>query len=116
MKSQLESFEIKGQWWRPEGAETRKDPQPELVSGSMSIDDGAAFLQSERDKRGGTSYDEACRGPLKFDPESGMKLELLGASEVAFPSQTRVSPFSAKRRVEGHALSSGASSSTQDLS
>jgi len=85
LKSQLESFEIKGQWWRPEGAETRKDPQPELVSGSMSIDDGAAFLQSERDKRGGTSYDEACRGPLKFDPESGMKLELLGASEVAFP-------------------------------
>lgn len=86
MQSQLEPFEIKGQWWRPDGTDLVKEKPDELRPGTFRIEDGIALLQSDRDKKGGTSYEHACRGTLEFDPSSGFRLELLGLSEAAFPT------------------------------
>ncbi len=81
---QTARFELKGQWWRSEGAELIRKfgdtPKP-----SAGFDEGFARLQSERDQLEGTDLDHACRGPLTFDPESGLRLSLLGSSEIAFP-------------------------------
>lgn len=49
------------------------------------LEEGFARMQSQRDRLEGIDEEHGCRGPLRFDPESGLRLSLLGSSEVAFP-------------------------------
>lgn len=85
--SQVEPFEIKGQWWRPEGAElVRALEGPERES--YGLDEGVAILQGPRDRLEGSELQHACRGPLRFDPDSKpeLRLSLLGSSVAVFGS------------------------------
>lgn len=52
---------------------------------SIGLDEGLPFFQRERDLLEGSDEEHACRGPLRFDPDDGLELSLLGSSEAAFP-------------------------------
>lgn len=83
--TQTEPFEIKGEWWRPEGADLVRELQSEPEPTSAGLDEGLALIQSDRDQLEGSDQAHACRGPLRFDPETGLHLSLLGSSEAVFP-------------------------------
>jgi hypothetical protein len=84
--TQTEAFEIRGEWWRPDGAElVKKIRDAGGPPASIGLDKGLPFFQNERDLLEGSDEDHACRGPLRFDPDAGLELSLLGSSEAAFP-------------------------------
>jgi hypothetical protein len=82
--SQLEPFEIKGEWWRSDGRELLEafdaDPSGPQVAAEQSL----AMTQTERHRRSGADPEHACAGYLRFDPDGGLRLSLLGASSAVF--------------------------------
>lgn len=82
--SQLEPFELKGEWWRSDGRALLDafdaDPGGPSVLGGQSL----ALAQTRRDRRSGADADNGCAGHLRFDPDSGLRLSLLGASNAVF--------------------------------
>jgi hypothetical protein len=82
---QTEPFEIRGEWWRPDGAELVRRVQERPTPSKLGLDEGLAYMQAPRDLVEGSDPKHACRGPLRFDPDSGFHLSLLGSSEAAFP-------------------------------
>lgn len=85
--TQTDPFEIKGEWWRPDGAELVRALEEEPERESYGLDEGFARLQRPRDRLEGSDLEHACRGPLTFEPESGLRLNLLGSSEAVFPQR-----------------------------
>jgi hypothetical protein len=83
--SQAEPFELKGEWWRSDGAdliEVFETAGPD--AGGPAPDRGFAMAQRARDRRCGSDEEHACRGTLTYDLDSGIRLSLLGASTVVF--------------------------------
>lgn len=82
--SRFDSFEIKGEWWRSDGAALTKAFESAPKRTSYGLDDGLAILQGEQGRRRGQDQDHACLGTLRYTPESGLQISLLGASGAVF--------------------------------
>jgi hypothetical protein len=83
--SQAEPFELKGEWWKPGGAALTDAFETASPGASPpDLDQGFAMAQRARDRRCGSDEEDACRGSLTYDLDSGLRLSLLGASAVVF--------------------------------
>jgi ApeA N-terminal domain 1 len=82
--SQLEPFEIKGEWWRSDGRRLlgafHADPGAPQVAAEQSL----AVAQTQRHRHSGADPEHGCPGYLRFDSDRGLRLSLLGASSAVF--------------------------------
>jgi hypothetical protein len=82
--SQLEPFELKGEWWRSDGRALLDAFDADPGSPSVAAVQSLALTQTQSDRRSGADAENACPGHLRFDPDDGLRLSLLGASNVVF--------------------------------
>jgi hypothetical protein len=82
--SQSEPFEIKGEWWRSDGRELLEAFDRDPGAPSITAEQSLAITQTESRRRCGADPGHACAGHLRFDPDHGLRLSLLGASSAVF--------------------------------
>jgi ApeA N-terminal domain 1 len=82
--SQLEPFEIKGEWWRSDGRTLLGAFEADPGARSVAAEQSLAITQAEGHRRSGADAGHACAGHLRLDPDRGLRLSLLGASSAVF--------------------------------